>query len=78
MIHDILNEEVMNKELDNNFQINYIQNMDESFIVPPLEDRRDILKKAHGFGHYGAEAIVQYVRKDESMNWPHKRCFRNS
>jgi transposase InsO family protein len=69
-IHDILDKQVIYEELDNNFQISYIQNMDESFIVPPLEDRKDILKKAHEFGHYGAEAIVQHVRKDEGMNWP--------
>jgi transposase InsO family protein len=44
--------------------------MDESLIVPPEDDRKDILKSAHEFGHYGAESIVQHIRKDEGMNWP--------
>lgn len=69
-IHDILEEERTQDTTNITFQINYIQNMDESLIVPPEDDRKDILKSAHEFGHYGAESIVQHIRKDEGMNWP--------
>lgn len=69
-IHDMLEEEQIEYDFDDTFQINYVQKMDESFIIPPIDDRMDILKSAHEFGHYGAEAIVQRIRKDEGMNWP--------
>ena len=44
--------------------------MDESFIIPPEDDRNDILRKAHEFGHFGAEAMIQRIRKDKGMDWP--------
>jgi len=70
-IHDILDENMTELDPVENFQINYVQNMDESFIIPLEDERKDILKRAHEFGHNGAEAIVQRIRKDEGMNWPY-------
>lgn len=70
-IHNLLDENMMEIDPHENFQINYVQNMDDSYIVPPEEDRKNILKRAHDFGHNGAEAIIKRIRKDEGMNWPH-------
>jgi hypothetical protein len=71
-VHDLLDEQVAylcpNEE---DLQINFVQNMDTSYVIPPEQDRPDILKRAHEFGHFGGEAIVQRIRKDEGMNWPH-------
>ena len=71
-VHDILDENIIEPSIDEDVvvEINYVQNMDESYIVPPEEHRQDILKSAHEFGHFGAEAIMQRIRKDEGMNWP--------
>jgi transposase InsO family protein len=69
-IHDELDNQILDSGDTDHFQINYVQKMDESFITPPEKDREDILRTAHTFGHFGAEAIVQRIRKDEGMNWP--------
>jgi hypothetical protein len=71
-IHDLLDEHVAYEDPeDDDVQINYVQNMDTSYMIPPEKDRPDILKQAHEFGHFGGEAIVQRIRKEEGMNWPH-------
>ncbi|CEI98593.1 hypothetical protein RMCBS344292_12698 [Rhizopus microsporus] len=36
---------------------------------PPVEDRQDLLNKAHLFGHFGAEAIVKFIHSNE-FHWP--------
>ena len=69
-IHDKLIDEVSEGNSEDNFQINYVQQMDDSYIVPPESERNDILKQAHDFGHWGGEAIVQRIRKQDGMNWP--------
>lgn len=70
-IHDVLDDDVRyHIPKEHIIEINYVQNMDESYVVPPEEERPDILQSAHDFGHYGAEAIVKRIRKDEGMNWP--------
>ena len=69
-IHKLLDEDLTEPQDTEGFEINYIQKMDESLIVPPESDRHDILRIAHEFGHFGAEAIVQKIRKDEGMDWP--------
>jgi hypothetical protein len=71
-VHDLLDEHVAYKDpVDDHVQINYVQKMDTSYVIPPEQDRLDILKQAHEFGHFGGEAIVQRIRKEEGMNWPH-------
>ncbi|KAG2230137.1 hypothetical protein INT48_001479 [Thamnidium elegans] len=70
-IHNILDENMTEVDPNENFQINYVQNMDESYIIPDEKDRKEILENAHNFGHGGSEAIIQRIRKDEGMNWPH-------
>lgn len=70
-VHDLLDEQLDKSDHSDNFQIYYTQKMDESYVIPPEEDRKEILQNAHNFGHYGSEAIVQRIRKDEGMNWPY-------
>ncbi|KAJ8651867.1 hypothetical protein O0I10_012560 [Lichtheimia ornata] len=36
---------------------------------PPEDEKRDILEKAHLFGHFGAEAIVKAIRNN-GLYWP--------
>ena len=36
---------------------------------PPVEDRQDLLNKAHLFGHFGAEAIVKSIHSN-GFHWP--------
>jgi hypothetical protein len=70
-IHEIMDEQIIESDpIEPTVQINYIQNMDESHITPPESEREDILKQAHEFGHFGAEALVKHIRTDEGMNWP--------
>lgn len=38
-------------------------------LQPPESERRDILEKAHLFGHFGAEAIVRAVHNN-GIHWP--------
>lgn len=70
-IHNFLDENITEIDPQETFQINYVQNMDDSYIIPDEKDRKDILQRAHEFGHMGAEAIIQRIRKDEGMNWPY-------
>ncbi|OBZ88054.1 hypothetical protein A0J61_03895 [Choanephora cucurbitarum] len=44
--------------------------MDESYIISNEGDRKDILKNAHAFEHFGADPMAQRTRKEEGMNWP--------
>jgi transposase InsO family protein len=38
-------------------------------IEPPVEDRQDLLNKAHLFEHFGAEAIVKSIHSN-GFHWP--------
>lgn len=69
-IHDLLDEQIKETDSSQNFQLCYLQQMDESFIIPPENERQNILQNAHNFGHYGGEAMVQRIRKDDGMNLP--------
>ncbi|KAG2191693.1 hypothetical protein INT47_006691 [Mucor saturninus] len=61
-VHNELDKSMVENETDNDFQINFIQNMDESFIVPLEADRKDILQRAHSFGHGGGESLSGRIK----------------
>ncbi|SAL97595.1 hypothetical protein, partial, partial [Absidia glauca] len=43
--------------------------LQDSYTEPPtVEEKRDILEKAHLFGHFGAEAIVKAIHNN-GMHW---------
>ncbi|CEP18537.1 hypothetical protein [Parasitella parasitica] len=38
-------------------------------MIPPESERKDLLLRAHVFGHFGAESIIKYLHND-GLHWP--------
>lgn len=47
----------------------------DTFFVPPAKDRHQLLAQVHAFGHFGAEAMVMSLQRD-NLKWPnmHKQA----